>query len=154
MATVTIEPGRAGPAQVRIRLLREDFSIFTAKGLTVVLTPQAPVNAASISRSATPLPDGDTQVNGLNIGQLDGEAHHRCRRCGTYRDRCAGRHRPPAEIESSAGCKKLMTAASRSDSLKWPCWWRSGAKIGSSVRSKSWEESGVLGAENAAALKR
>lgn len=69
MADVTIEPGRAGPVRAKILLMREDFSILTAKALTLVLTPQAPATVASITRSATRRPDGSWQVDGLEIGQ-------------------------------------------------------------------------------------
>jgi copper transport protein len=69
MADVTIEPGRAGPARARILLMREDFSIFTAKALTFVLTPQAGTSIPPISRSAKRLPDGAWQVDGLELGQ-------------------------------------------------------------------------------------
>ena len=69
MADVTIEPGRVGPAQASILLLREDFSIFTAQAVTFVLTPQATSGAATITRTATRLPSGGWRVDGLDIGQ-------------------------------------------------------------------------------------
>ena len=69
MADVTIEPGRVGPAHATILLMREDFSIFTAKALTFVLTPQAASAAASISRNGVRLPSGSWQVDGLDIGR-------------------------------------------------------------------------------------
>jgi copper resistance protein D len=69
MADVTIEPGRAGPAQAKILLMHEDFSILTAKALTFVLIPQASATVAPITRSATRRPDGTWQVDGLEIGQ-------------------------------------------------------------------------------------
>jgi hypothetical protein len=49
--------------------MREDFSIFTAKAVRILLTPQAPAIVASISRGLTRLPDGGWRVDGLEIGQ-------------------------------------------------------------------------------------
>ena len=69
MADVTIEPGRKGPAHASILLMREDFSIFTAKAVRILLTPQAPATVASISRNLFRLPDGGWRVDGLEIGQ-------------------------------------------------------------------------------------
>jgi hypothetical protein len=69
MADVTVEPGRPGPARAITLLMREDFSIFTVKDMTFLLTPQAPSGAAPISRAAKRLPDGAWQMDGLEIGQ-------------------------------------------------------------------------------------
>jgi copper resistance protein D len=69
MADVTIEPGRAGTVYARVLLLREDFSIFTAKNIKFVLTPQAPSTAAAISGNAKRLPDGAWEIDGLEIRQ-------------------------------------------------------------------------------------
>ena len=69
MADVTIEPGRAGTAHARVLLLREDFSIFTAKNIKFVLTPQAPSTATEISGNAKRLPDGAWEIDGLEIRQ-------------------------------------------------------------------------------------
>ena len=41
MAEVTIEPGRAGPANAHIRVLRDDFSEFPAKSVKLSLDPPA-----------------------------------------------------------------------------------------------------------------
>jgi putative copper resistance protein D len=69
MADVTINPGRVGAAHARLLLMREDFSIFTAKDVTFMLIPQAGSNTPAISRPAKRLPDGAWQVDGLEIGQ-------------------------------------------------------------------------------------
>ena len=69
MADVTIEPGRAGPLHARVLLLREDFSIFTAKDMKFVLIPQAPSTTAPISGNVKRLPDGAWEIDGLEIGQ-------------------------------------------------------------------------------------
>ena len=68
MAEVTIEPGRAGHANAIIRILREDFSEFPAKG--VQLTLEAPAAAGNkIARSAAHLPDGTWLVNAVDLSQ-------------------------------------------------------------------------------------
>ncbi len=69
MADVTIEPSRAGPLHARVLLLREDFSIFTAKDMKFVLIPQAPSTTAPISGNVKRLPDGAWEIDGLEIGQ-------------------------------------------------------------------------------------
>ena len=62
MADVTIEPGRAGPADAHIRVLREDFSEFPAKiGHDLRSTPPAP-QAQKSCATAAHLPDGNWQV--------------------------------------------------------------------------------------------
>jgi hypothetical protein len=67
MAEVTIAPGRTGTANAAIRILREDFSEFPAKGVQLVL--EAPDTGSKIARSAAHLPDGTWQVNALNLFQ-------------------------------------------------------------------------------------
>jgi len=67
MADVTIEPGRAGPARVRILLMREDFSIYPAKAVTLVLSPKADIGAARISRSGVRKSDQAWHVDDLEI---------------------------------------------------------------------------------------
>ena len=65
MAEVTIEPGRAGPADAHIRVLRDDFSEFPAKSITLSLEP--PTAGTKIVREAAHLPDGNWQVDGLDL---------------------------------------------------------------------------------------
>ena len=67
MAEVTIEPGRTGPANATIRILREDFSEFPAKD--VQLTLEAPGAGGTIARNAAHLPDGAWQVNAVDLGK-------------------------------------------------------------------------------------
>ena len=69
MADVIIEPGRTGPAQAKVLLLREDFSVFTAQGLKFVLTPQATSKVASITRTPERQPDGSWKIDRLNIAE-------------------------------------------------------------------------------------
>lgn len=69
MADVTIEPGRAGPARVSIRLLREDFTPLAVRSVNVVLTPEAQPGVAPITLKAEQRPDGAWQVDGLQIRQ-------------------------------------------------------------------------------------
>jgi hypothetical protein len=49
--------------------MREDFSILTAKDVTLVLTPQAGLNVPAIEKHAKRLPDGAWEADGLEIGQ-------------------------------------------------------------------------------------
>ena len=67
MAEVTIEPGRTGQSNARIRLLREDFSEFPAKSVELALEP--PAAGHKIARAAAHLPDGTWQVNALELAQ-------------------------------------------------------------------------------------
>jgi putative copper resistance protein D len=67
MAEVTIAPGRAGPANAAIRILREDFSEFPAKD--VQLTLEAPGAGGTVVRTAAHLPDGTWQVNAVDLGK-------------------------------------------------------------------------------------
>jgi putative copper resistance protein D len=69
MAEVTIAPVRAGRTRVDIRLSRDDSSIIAAAEVMVKLTPKAANGASAISRAAKRLPDGNWQVDGLEIGQ-------------------------------------------------------------------------------------
>jgi putative copper resistance protein D len=69
MADVTIQPGRVGAASVAVLLMREDFSIFTAKEVRLLLTPQAPGMVAPISRTMVREPDGGWRVKGLDVVQ-------------------------------------------------------------------------------------
>jgi putative copper resistance protein D len=68
MADVSITPGRAGPARAAILLLQEDFTPFTAKAVTLLLTPRALPGVASISSSAIRQPDGSWTVDRLALG--------------------------------------------------------------------------------------
>ena len=67
MAEVTIEPGRTGTANAHIRVLRDDFSEFPAKSVELVLDP--PGAGLKIVRSAAHLPDGNWEVNALNLAE-------------------------------------------------------------------------------------
>jgi len=69
MADVTIEPGRVGAASVAVLLMREDFSIFTAKEVKLLLTPQAAAAAAPIARTMVRKPDGGWRVEGVDLSQ-------------------------------------------------------------------------------------
>jgi copper resistance protein D len=70
MADVSISPARCRLASIQIRLMREDVSLLPAKDVGVVLTPQEPAAAPSISRRASRLPDARWKVAGLEIGQV------------------------------------------------------------------------------------
>jgi copper resistance protein D len=65
MAEVTIEPGRTGTANAHIRVLRDDFSEFPAKSVDLALDP--PGAGLKIVRKAAHLPDGNWEVNALNL---------------------------------------------------------------------------------------
>ena len=67
MAEVTIEPGRIGTANAHIRVLRDDFSEFPAKSVELTLDP--PAAGPRIARAAAHLPDGNWEVNALDLGQ-------------------------------------------------------------------------------------
>jgi putative copper resistance protein D len=69
MADVTIEPGRVGAASIVVLLMREDFSIFTAKEVKLLLTPQAPTATAPISRTMRRKADDGWRLEGLDVGQ-------------------------------------------------------------------------------------
>ncbi len=68
MADVTIDPGRAGPADVYIRVLREDSSQFPADEVRLALDPPAP-GPQPVNRTAALQTDGTWQVSGIRIGQ-------------------------------------------------------------------------------------
>lgn len=67
MADVTIEPGRAGRTRALIRLMREDFSEFSANAVRVALDPPAPATG-TLQRNAVSMPDGTWQVDALDLG--------------------------------------------------------------------------------------
>ena len=67
MAEVTIEPGRTGTANAHIRVLRDDFSEFPAKSVELTLEP--PGAGLKIVRTAAHLPDGNWEVNALNLAE-------------------------------------------------------------------------------------
>ncbi len=67
MAEVTIEPGRIGTAHALIRVLREDFSEYPATSIELTLDP--PAAGPKIARTAAHLPDGNWQVNALDLTQ-------------------------------------------------------------------------------------
>jgi putative copper resistance protein D len=57
MADVTVDPGRAGEAGVTIRVSREDFSRFPAKGVHLSLEPPTS-DSHTVERTAIEQPDG------------------------------------------------------------------------------------------------
>jgi len=65
VAEVTIEPGRIGAADARIRVLREDFSEHPARSVELALDP--PGGGPTITRMAAHLPDGTWQVKGVDL---------------------------------------------------------------------------------------
>ena len=67
MAEVTIEPGSVGTAYALIRVLREDFSEYPATSIELTLDP--PKGGPKIARAAAHLPDGNWQVNALDLTQ-------------------------------------------------------------------------------------
>ena len=66
MADVTINPGRAGNSAITIRVSREDFTIFAAKDVRVVLDPPA-ASGDSLDRDAKPQPDGTWTINDITL---------------------------------------------------------------------------------------
>jgi len=67
MAEVTIEPGRTGTANAHIRVLRDDFSEYPTKSVELTLEP--PAAGPKIVRAAAHLPDGNWEVNALDLPQ-------------------------------------------------------------------------------------
>lgn len=68
MADVTVDPGRAGTAQVTIRVVREDFSRFPAKDVRLVLEPPSP-GSRKLERDAIEQSDGSWGVNGIPLAE-------------------------------------------------------------------------------------
>jgi len=68
MADVTVDPGRAGTAQVTIRVVREDFSRFPAKVVRLVLEPPTP-GSGQLERDAVEQSDGSWGVNGIPLAE-------------------------------------------------------------------------------------
>lgn len=68
MADVTVDPGRAGTAQVTIRVVREDFSRFPAKDVRLVLEPPSP-GSRKLEREAIEQSDGSWGVNGIPLAE-------------------------------------------------------------------------------------
>lgn len=66
MAEVTIDPGRAGIAEVTIRVLREDFSRFPAKEVRLTLEPPTSVSRR-LEKSAIQQSDGSWRVNDITL---------------------------------------------------------------------------------------
>jgi len=66
MAEVTITPGRAGSVQAAIRVMREDFTVFTVKEMRLRLEPPTPSHLA-LERQAADLEDGLWQVSEITI---------------------------------------------------------------------------------------
>ena len=69
MADVTVDPGRAGTAQVTIRVVREDFSRFPAKVVRLVLEPPTP-GSRKLERDAIEQSDGSWGVNGIPLAEF------------------------------------------------------------------------------------
>jgi len=68
MADVTIDPGRAGTAQVTIRVLREDFSRFPAKDVRLTLEPPTS-GSRKLDRTTVEQSDGSWRVNGITLAE-------------------------------------------------------------------------------------
>jgi hypothetical protein len=68
MADVTINPGRAGPVNVTIRVLREDLTEYPARSVQLALDPPAG-EPQQVARDAAHMPDGSWQVNAIDIAQ-------------------------------------------------------------------------------------
>lgn len=66
MAELTISPGRAGPVQTMIRVMREDFTMFPVKEVRLRLEPPTPGRPA-LELDAADLGDGLWQVSGITI---------------------------------------------------------------------------------------
>jgi len=68
MADVTIDPGHPGPAEVKIRVAREDFSLFPAKAVHLALDPPAP-GGPVLERAATVQADGTWVVDQILLSE-------------------------------------------------------------------------------------
>jgi len=66
MADVTVEPGRAGRTDIKIRVSREDLSPYAAKDVRLALDPPGG-SGQTIERSAVEQPDGTWWVNDVTI---------------------------------------------------------------------------------------
>ncbi len=66
MVDVMIAPGRPGPVQTTIRVMREDLAVFPVKAVHLRLEPPSPTHPA-LEREGTDLGDGLWQVNGFTI---------------------------------------------------------------------------------------
>jgi copper resistance protein D len=66
MADVTVNPRRAGNSAITIRVSRQDFTIFAAKDVRVVLDPPA-ASGASLDRNARRQPDGTWTINDITL---------------------------------------------------------------------------------------
>src|SRR5262249_39890774 len=63
MADVMINPGRPGPAQVTIRVTREDFSLYPAKDVRLALEPPTRANRP-VEQDAVQQPGGGWRFKG------------------------------------------------------------------------------------------
>jgi putative copper resistance protein D len=66
MADVTINPGRAGQAAATIRVSREDFTIFVAKDVRLILDPPA-ASGKSIDLHARQQTDGTWKIDNVTL---------------------------------------------------------------------------------------
>jgi putative copper resistance protein D len=66
MVDVMIAPGRPGPVQTTIRVMREDLAVFPVKAVHLRLEPPTPTHPA-VEREGADLGDGLWQVNGITI---------------------------------------------------------------------------------------
>jgi copper transport protein len=66
MADVTINPGRAGNSAITIRVSRQDFTVFAAKDVRVVLDPPT-ASGPSLDRDARRQPDGTWTINDITL---------------------------------------------------------------------------------------
>jgi len=65
---VTIDPGHAGRADVRIRVSREDFSTYPAKDVRLALDPPA-AGGQTVERTATKQADGTWLIDGVTLAK-------------------------------------------------------------------------------------
>ncbi len=66
MADVTVSPGRPGPVDVQLRLLREDFAPLAAKEVTVLFS-NAAAGIEPLGRTASAAGDGTWRIEGLTL---------------------------------------------------------------------------------------
>jgi len=68
MADVTINPGRPGQAEVTIRVVREDLSLFPAKDVRLTLEPPSRANHP-LERDAVEQADGTWLINNVRLAE-------------------------------------------------------------------------------------
>jgi copper resistance protein D len=68
MADVTIDPGRAGPAEATIRVMREDLSLFPAKDVRLTLEPPSK-RTPPLRQNAIEQTNGVWRVTGIALSE-------------------------------------------------------------------------------------